>query len=252
MMERLQRWRASAALAHIVPLAVFVGMLTLVGVFKVKNMALPWYTHTPELWIYPLQCLICAVLLVFWWRRYEFGPFRGFGFATVMALLGIAAWIAPTYLFDLWGWQDESTPAWLEKLGFQEREDSGFDPSFLKEQTAIYWGSIAARFFRMVVIVAFVEEIFWRGFLMRYLIDMDAPFEKTPFGTFSWLSVTLTVVLFTVQHQPADWAASIIYGSLACWVAIRTKSLAACIWMHAVANLVLGIYVMQSQNWGLW
>ncbi len=251
-METLQRWRANRTLAYVVPLIAFTALLTLIKVFKVENSALAWYKHSPELWIYPLQCVVCGALLVFWWRHYTFTPMRGFGFATLMGVLGIGVWIAPTFLFDLWGWETATTPKWLDQLGFQEREDSGFNPSFLEEHAFAYWGSVLARFFRMVVIVALVEEIFWRGFLMRYLIDMDRDFDSIPFGTFSWLSVGVTVVLFTLQHQTADWAVAVIYGCLACLVAIRTKSLAACVWMHAVANLALGLFVMITKNWGLW
>ena len=36
------------------------------------------------------------------------------------------------------------------------------------------------------------------------------------------------------------------------WVAIRTKSLFACVICHAVANLLLGIYVTLTQQWGYW
>jgi membrane protease YdiL (CAAX protease family) len=53
-------------------------------------------------------------------------------------------------------------------------------------------------------------------------------------------------------HQPADYAAALLYGLLAGWVAIRTKSLMACIWMHALANLILGLYVLMSGQIGFW
>ena len=252
MIDTIRSWQNNRMLAYVVPLFAFLLMMPLVGAVQIDNTLLPWYRHSPEQWVYPLQCLICGGLLAFFWKHYTFSPRRGFGFATVMALLGIAVWILPTALFDHWSWETASTPKWLHWLGFQEREADGFDPSFFKDQTLLYGLAIAARLFRMVVIVALVEEIFWRGFLMRYLADLDTDFWKTKFGTFTWLSTGATVVLFMFAHNPADWAAAAIYGSLACWVAIRTKSLAACVWMHALANLVLGIYVLQSGNFGLW
>ena len=250
-MGKLKEWQANRTLAYIAPLFLFMAILPLVGAFTIKNSTLPWWRHSPEHWIYPIQCLLCGAVLIFFRKHYQFAPFRGFGFATFAALIGIAIWILPTYLFDLWQWDEETTPKWLHWLGFQEREDSGFDPTFITDP--IWYGlTISARFFRMVVIVALVEEIFWRGFLMRYLIDLDGDFWKVKFGTFSRLSVSATVVLFTLAHSPADYVGAIIYGSLACWVAIRTKSLAACVYMHALANLVLGIFIIQTKNWGLW
>ena len=37
---------------------------------------------------------------------------------------------------------------------------------------------------RLVIVVPLLEEIFWRGFLLRYLIHQD--FMRVPFGTFRW------------------------------------------------------------------
>ncbi|MFT5191777.1 MAG: CAAX prenyl protease-like protein [Verrucomicrobiales bacterium] len=250
-MGKLKEWQANRTLAYVAPLFLFMAFLPLVGAFTIKNSKFPWWQHSPEHWLYPIQCLCCGAVLLFFRKHYQFGPYRGFGFATFAALLGIAVWILPTYLFDLWQWDEDTMPKWLHWLGFQEREDSGFDPSFIK--SPMWYGfTVAARLFRMVVIVALVEEVFWRGFLMRYLVDIDGDFWKVKFGTFTRLSVSVTVIAFTFAHSPADYMGAIIYGSLACWVAIRTKSLAACVWMHALANLILGIFILLTKNWGLW
>ena len=248
---KLSQWQGDRTLAYVTPLVVFLIFLLLPERIAVRHSSRPWWQHSPEHWIYPLQCLLCGTFLLFWRGHYEFRPFRGFAFATAAALLGIALWILPVHLFDLWQWNEETTPKWLQRLGFQEREEAGFDPSFISNPFW-YGATLAARFFRMVVIVAFVEEIFWRGFLMRYLVDRHGDFWKVKFGTFTWLSFSLTVLFSTLIHRPADWPAAILYGTLACLVAIGTKSLAACIWMHALANLFLGLYIMQTKNWGLW
>ena len=250
-MSRLNEWQNNRTLAYVVPLVAFMLFLGLPERLAIRNSELSWWRHSPEHWIYPLQCRVCGALLLFWRKHYVFRPFQGFGFASVAALLGIVAWILPTYLFDLWQWDEETTPKWLHLLGFQEREDSGFDPSFI--QDSFWYGmTVAARFFRMVVIVALVEEIFWRGFLMRYLVDIDGDFWKAKFGTYTHLSFGVTLLLFMLIHSPADYLGALIYGSLAGWVAIRTKSLAACVWMHALANLLLGVFIMATKNWGLW
>ena len=250
-MSNLKEWQDNRMLAHVVPLATFMGFLLITQQLTTENSALHWTKHAPEHFTYPLQCLVCGIMLVFWRKHYDFGPYHGFGFATLAALGGIAVWVLPTYLYDLWNWNDDTAPGWLHYFGFQEREDSGFDPNVA---TSGFWyiATVAARFFRMVIIVAFVEEIFWRGFLMRYLADLDGDFWKVPFGMFTKLSFGGTVLLFMLAHSPPDYFGAVVYGSLACWVAIRTKSLAACVWMHALANLILGIYIMQTKNWGLW
>ena len=91
-----------------------------------------------------------------------------------------------------------------------------------------------ARFVRMVVVVAFVEEIFWRGFLMRYLLDKDGDYWEQPFGKFSWLSFLVVTLLFMFAHSPSDYLGALVYGSLAYALAVKTKSLAACIFLPAL------------------
>ena len=45
---------------------------------------------------------------------------------------------------------------------------------------------------------------------------------------------------------------ALVFGSLMYFLCIRSKSLAACASMHAVANLLLGIYVLKTRQWGFW
>ena len=54
---------------------------------------------------------------------------------------------------------------------------------------------------------------------------------------------------------PTRWAPmvpSLVFGSLMYFLCIRRRSLGACVWMHAVANLLLGIYVLKTRQWGFW
>lgn len=166
-----------------------------------------------------------------------------------MGLIGIAIWIAPGHAFRSLQMQPGQ---WLERLGFVERSE-GFDPSFIREHSAFWYGAaVGFRFLRMVVVVALVEEIFWRGFLMRYFADLNGDFWNVPFGTFNWTSFIAVTALVTLAHSPVDYAAAAIYGMLAYLVAVRTKSLAACVAMHATANLSLGIYTLATEQWGYW
>lgn len=102
---------------------------------------------------------------------------------------------------------------------------------------------------RAVIIVPIVEELFWRAWLMRWLIDTD--FERVPLGTFAPFAFFLTAVLFASEHGPywdVGLAAGIIYNF---WM-VRSKSVADCILMHAVTNALLCVYVIgagQPQYW---
>lgn len=252
MKESLKRWRANPTLAFVLPLFVFLALNSFINLWRIDNRLFPWYRMAPEHWGYPLQCLICGGLLCFFWKHYPWRPKRGFLLATIAGILGIAVWLAPTALFDAWNWSEDTAPRWARWFGFQEREDSGFDPSIFRESPLAYWGTIVLRFVRAVIVVPLVEEIFWRGFLMRYLYNLDGDFWEEKLGAWRWWTVGATALAFMLSHQPVDYFAALVYGLLGCFVIIKTKSLAACVWMHAVANFIMGVYALASGNRGLW
>jgi CAAX prenyl protease-like protein len=126
----------------------------------------------------------------------------------------------------------------------------GFNPETFRTSLAAYWLTVLLRFARLVIVVPLVEEIFWRGFLLRYLIDDR--FSRVPFGTFSWLSFAVVSLAFMFTHATADWPAALICGALYNCVAYLTKSLASCVVAHAATNLLLGIWIMETRQWGFW
>lgn len=241
--------------AHTVPLGVFLG-IALIYQMLVEKAVLwdhphaPWWRHYPEQWLYPLQAIVCAILLIRWWRQYEFNWSLKWSFAgVVFGAVGIGLWLLPTTLYDHLGMAGEPE-GWKKLLGLAARTE-GFNPGVFANPVA-YWASLILRFFRAAVIVALVEEIFWRGFLMRFLLDMDGNYWKQPFGKASWLSFGVVTAAFTIAHQPIDYAAAIVYGSLTYLLAIWSKNLGACVIMHATANFLMGCYIMTYGKYGLW
>jgi CAAX prenyl protease-like protein len=106
----------------------------------------------------------------------------------------------------------------------------------------------ASRLFGAALVVPVMEELFWRSFLIRYIVNSD--FTKVPVGLFSWGSFAITVVLFGLEHHYliAGMMAGIAYNLLL----YRSRSLAHCILAHGVTNLVLGWYVLQTGAWHFW
>ena len=93
-----------------------------------------------------------------------------------------------------------------------------------------------------------IEEIFWRAFVMRFLIASQ--FKRIPLGQFTWYAFTLTAVAFGFEHH--RWLPGILagaaYGALLC----RTRNLFSPIQAHAVTNLLLGLYVIYTEQWSFW
>ncbi len=217
-------------IAYTAPMLAFVCSLALVS--PLKWIGGSFWLASPEYWLYPLQTFGCAALLVWFWRRYDFRPLARVSFTLAIGVLVFVLWISPQSFF-----------------GFAPRTD-GFNPDLLAAQPAAYWFTVVLRFVRLVVIVPLVEEIFWRGFLLRYFIDEH--FERVPLGALSWLSFAVVTVGFTFVHSSSDWAAAAVTGALYNLVAYRTKSLSSCVLVHAVTNLLLGVWIMQTKQWGFW
>jgi CAAX prenyl protease-like protein len=216
--------------AYMSPMILFLGLLALNS--GLKKIGGAFWLSSPEYWIYPAQTILCAGLL-FWFRRdYEFGKFRRPVFTLAIGGLVFALWISPQTFF-----------------GFAPRT-LGFDPQLFAAQPAAYWLTVTLRFLRLVIVVPLVEEIFWRGFLLRYLIDER--FYAVPFGAFSWLSFAGVSLAFGFTHSAPDWTVAIITGMIYNAVAYCTKSLTSCVVVHAVTNLLLGLWIMRTEQWGFW
>ena len=247
----LARLRASNTAAFVLPLLLFTLLGGLGGLFRIENSELPWHVRAPEHWAYPLQTVICALVLVWFRQHYTLRPWRGLGLAFVLGVAGIAVWVAPSLLREVLIQQGYEPESWWNWLGLAERQ-KGFDPMIAQDSALWFSLVVGMRFARMVLVVPLVEELFWRGFLMRYLLTEDGRFERIAFGTHTWKVFWIVTTAVMLIHNTEDYLGAFVWGALVYFVAVRTKSLGACVFMHAVGNLALGLYVMKTQQWGFW
>lgn len=203
-------------LPYVVPMALYLALLL---AESPANVA----------WLYPVK--VAAVAGVLWYYRKSYEELRpGFSLlAVVVGLAAIAIWIgiAPYY----------------PKLGSTQP----FDPTTIAAPVW-KWAFIGCRVFGAVVVVALMEELFWRGFLIRWLVNED--FKLVPVGTFTGLSFAVTAALFGIEHR--DWLAGLICGALYNWLYYWRKSLWACVVAHAVSNAALAGWVLAHGDWKFW
>jgi CAAX prenyl protease-like protein len=234
------------AKAYIGPFAAFMALLALGELVSHFGDGLAaWWFADPMYWVFPAQTVICGLLLIWWWRHYEFSSRRGWGrrglhivLAILAGILALIVWIAPQEWFNA------------------DRRVGGFDLWFFGSGTA-FKINLWFRIIRLVIVVPLLEEIFWRGFLMRHLIR--DPFHTVPFGTFTWSSFVWVTLFFGFAHwgdrmwpPGQDFWTGIITSILYNLLAIYTRSLGACVVAHAVTNLLLGFYIFKTQQWGFW
>lgn len=254
MIEQLKTWRKDRTLAHVVPFGTFMVFMLLSQFVGEKILwehdNAPWYQHWPEQLFYPLQTIVTLVVLVFFWRHYELKWSNKVWIGALAGLIGIGFWLLPTTLYDYYGMTGKPETFLQELTGLAPRKE-GFDPGVFGSPAA-YWGSLVMRVLRAVVIVALVEEIFWRGFLMRFLLKMDGDYWKVPFGKPALISYLVVTGAFILAHGNVDKAGALVYGSLTYGVAVWTRSLLACVVMHGVANATMAWYAMTYAKYGMW
>lgn len=222
------------AFARVLPFALFMAFIGLqeAAAFLEKQAIIPPLDLLPFI-LYPLKTLAAGAALLFLGSHYaEVRPVDlKKPVHTALSLL------AGLFVFVAWIHLDYS-------LG---GEAKGFDPTLL-EQEWVRTGSIVIRLLGAVVVVPVMEELFWRSFLLRYIIHKD--FTSIPIGTFTWASFLITAVLFGLEHHliVAGVMAGIVYNLLL----VHTRSIAQCILSHAVTNLCLGIHVLSTGQWRFW
>ena len=208
---------SNPAVPYVLPFAVFLLLTELAR----------WLPDS-VLWLYPLKTVAAGALLVWFWRTYEEINWE-------FSWLAIATGIA---VFVLW------VPLYGGYLLLNE--PTIINPYELAGKWAIPWISI--RFVGSTIVVPIMEELFWRSFLLRYLIQSD--FRQLPLGTFTWSSFIISTALFGAEHN--QWFAGIVAGALYTLLLYQSRSLSSCILAHAVTNLLLGVYVLATEEWQYW
>ncbi|MBT0662739.1 CAAX prenyl protease-related protein [Geobacter pelophilus] len=124
---------------------------------------------------------------------------------------------------------------------------SGFNPSLLSDNVTRYT-LIFSRILGAAVVVPIMEEIFWRSWLLRYIISSD--FQSVEIGKFTLPSFLIGTIMFGLEHNL--WLAGIMAGAIYTLLLYRTKSITLCIVAHGLTNFLLGIYVLQTARWEFW
>jgi len=129
--------------------------------------------------------------------------------------------------------------------GFRE---GGFRPWEFVENFYLAILVIALRVAGAVLVVPIVEELFWRGWLQRWLINEN--FTSVRIGQFTPFSFAVVTVMFALVHPQVFVAlfAGLLFG----WWVVKTKSLWDVVLSHAVANLLLAVYVLWTGRWYFW
>jgi CAAX prenyl protease-like protein len=152
-------------------------------------------------------------------------------------------------VFAIWVGPDVISPAWRHSVLFDNGvigHPAGNTPPTSKNDGVFLFFRIAIS----VVAVPILEELFWRGWLMRWMIDSDH-FERLPLGAYTPVAFWIVAVLFASEHG-SFWDVGLLAGVVYNWWIVRTRNLWDCIIAHAVTNGVLAAWVVAGNHWQYW
>ena len=124
-----------------------------------------------------------------------------------------------------------------------------FDPYEEIHSQAMRWMFIAVRLAGATLLVPVMEELFWRDFLWR-TIQAPNDFKLAAIGEVDWKAWLAVSIVFSMVH--VQWMTAIVWGMMIGGLLMATGSLGACIMMHGVTNLLLGVYVLKTGKWYFW
>lgn len=236
--------RAEPKAPLMAPFMAYLLLMLLDGIFPIAWQPLSIIIH------------MAATGWVVWVFRNHYPPW-GSSRLVIGVIAGVIAaglWVFGQHLFDripLGDHQlgDSLTVTWKAPFLTLVRPEA-LDPHSKYGDGFLFWSHVILKICRAVLLVPIVEELFWRGFLLRALVRWDW-FDKVPWGSFSWRAFLGTSLLSVMQH-PGNWGVSIVcwmlYNALFYW----TKSLRCLMLTHAVTNLVLYVYVVRTGDWRFW
>jgi hypothetical protein len=187
-----------------------------------------------ELWLYPVKTVVVLGLLVYFWSSYQelqrpvFADIKEAGLGIGVGILVYVLWVRMD-----WSWAIQG-------------EMTGYNP--FEGGLAVGWALAAVRLFGASIVVPLMEELFWRSFLIRWVVNPE--FEKVAFGTFTLASFAVTVVLFGLEHNL--WLAGMMAGVAYNGLYYHTRRLWPCVVAHATTNAILGIHVLVTKEWQWW
>ena len=169
---------------------------------------------------YAVRISLTVFFLIIFWKRYKL-KFKFSIYSILAGILIFLSWIFITVSFKMTEFNPKGYFLILKIIGF-------------------------------IIITPLVEELFTRDFLIRMSIALEKKqdFEKIKIGSFTIISSVVSVLFFGFSHYM--WLAGIISAILLNLLLYKTKRVSDCILAHSLANLMLSIYILQTNTFFLW
>ncbi len=242
---------SQAARRHVMPFAVWMILLFAVQVFNLATD--PDNEHALNLisfaWAYAWRAGLGVIALAIWrpWRHYAAPVRRNILPAIAVGGAVFVLWIGPET-----GLMQRLAPGlstlyqkWLVLPFGELREPLTIQPY---APATCGWPLTLVRLGGSALVIAVIEEFFWRGFLYRWIQNLD--FLDIDPAKVHWLAFLGVSAAFAALH--IEVAAAFITGLAYGWLYIRTRDIWAPTIAHITTNLLLGVYVLATGHHHFW
>lgn len=243
--------------SHILPFAVWLATMALLQLADSVS-GIPRLCYPIS---YAAKSVICALLFFALkpWRGYGRLGLKGIVWGTAAGVLVFVLWVFPEtaavreyapgfqefyyrYLVMPFG----APPDYFAPQWFPEPPPGHLSWAYAPREAG--WFLTIAKLLGSGLVIAALEEFFFRGYLYRRIQDAD--FGTVSLRSFNGAAFWLTVLIFSVEHDRwlAGAAAGVVYGLLA----VRGGCIWSCVIAHGVTNTLLGVYTICTKSYGFW
>jgi exosortase E/protease (VPEID-CTERM system) len=178
--------------------------------------------------LYPLRCVAAVAVLWMYRRSYAALDWRVSWRGPAVGMLIAGIWLVFAHFLT-------APSAMPEAL------------SLLPAPLRAAW--IGSRLLAATVTVPIAEELAYRGYVLRRLVNSD--FQSVKFQDIRWPALAVCAVLFGITHGTM-WLPAILAGLAYGAITIRTGRIGEAVVAHATTNALLAASVLLFDQWQLW
>ena len=176
-------------------------------------------------YLYPIKAIVGAVALIYFWKVYDFKMPKQWSEAIIGGLI----------IAVLWVWLVPADPEYNQR----------FADGLASMPTIVMLLWFVFRFLGAWVVVPFIEEMIFRGYLLARLSNQ--PLSNENKLQFSWIAFIVSTVLFAFIHFSI--IAGLVAGAIFAIIRYRSSSLSEPVLSHAVANIVVSLWAVSTGQW---
>jgi len=186
--------------------------------------------------LYPVRVAMVALVLGYYWRHIRaLRSSTSEGITNRLSSGGLWAVMLGVAVFVMWISAAEST-------GPDPRDALSGQPEWFVP----LW--VFVRMAGSVLLIPLVEEIAFRGYLLRRLVDSD--FQRVSPHQFTGIGVVVSSIVFGLVHS--HWLLGLVAGLAYAAAYARRGRLCDAILAHATTNGLITAAALISGNWQLW